>query len=247
MSGCELQNLPETPQFVNFTSLSVLDLSYNNFNSSLIPQWLFTITGLTNLQLSSCYLKGSIPEIAIGSLCNLRRLDISVNYYISGEITEFFQVLSGCSNSSLEEVDFSWNMLTGNLPYSLGFFKGLKSLLLSRNSFSGLMPANIGNLSCLEELDLSYNKMNGTILESIGQLTKLTILNLFNNSWEGIISEIHSQNLTKLNSLSLSSTKKLLVLNVRHGWIPSFDLTRIEMDDCQLGPAFPHGLALRRT
>lgn len=138
-------------------------------------------------------------------------------------------------------------MLTGNLPYSLGFFKGLKSLLLSRNSFSGLMPANIGNLSCLEELDLSYNKMNGTILESIGQLTELTILNLFNNSWEGIISEINFQNPTKLNSLSLSSTKKLLVLNVRHGWIPSFDLTHIEMDGCQLGPAFPHGLAIRRT
>ena len=172
LSGCELQNLPQTLQFVNFTSLSVLDLSYNNFNSSLIPQWLFNITGLTNLQLRSCYLKGSIPEIAIGSLCNLRSLDISVNYYISVEITEFFQVLPGCSNSSLEEVDFSRNMLTGNLPYSLGYFKGLKSLLLSRNSFSGLMTANIGNLSCLEELDLSYNKMNGTILESIGQLSE---------------------------------------------------------------------------
>lgn len=93
LSGCELQNLPQTLQFVNCTLLLVLDLSYNNnFNSSLIPQWLFNITGLTNLQLSSCYLKGSIPEIAIGSLCNLRRLDISVNYYISGEITEFFQV-----------------------------------------------------------------------------------------------------------------------------------------------------------
>ena len=80
LSGCELQNLPQTLQFVNFTSLSVLDLSYNNFNSSLIPQCLFNITGLTNLQLSSCYLKGSIPEIAIGSLCNLRSLDIPVNY-----------------------------------------------------------------------------------------------------------------------------------------------------------------------
>ena len=80
LSGCEIQNLPQTLQFVNFTSLSVLDLSYNNFNSSLIPHWLFNITGLTNLQLSSCYLKGSIPEIAIGSLCNLRSLDIPVNY-----------------------------------------------------------------------------------------------------------------------------------------------------------------------
>ena len=161
-------------------------------------------------------------------------------------MTEFFQVLSGCSNSSLEEVDFSWNMLTGNLPYSLGYFKGLKSLLLSRNSFSGLMPANIGNLSRLEELDLSYNKMNGTILESIGQLTELTILNLFSNSWEGIISEIRFQNLTKMNSFSLSSTKKLLVLNVRHGWIPFFDLTHIEMDGCQLGPAFPAWLRTQK-
>ena len=138
-------------------------------------------------------------------------------------------------------------MLTGNLPYSLGYFKGLKSLLLSRNSFSGPIPENIGNLSRLEELDLSYNKMSGTILESIGQLTELTQLNLFSNSWEGIISEIHFLNLTKLSSLSLSSTTNLFVLNVSHNWIPSFDLSLIEADGCQLDPAFPAWLRTQKN
>ena len=96
----------------------------------------------------------------------------------------------------------------------------------------------------MEELDLLYNKMGGTILDSIGQLTELTQLNLFGNSWEGIISEIQFLNLTKLSSLSLSSTTNLLVLNVCHNWIPSFDLSFIEADGCQLGPAF---LAWLRT
>ena len=102
-------------------------------------------------------------------------------------------------------------------------------------------------MSRLEELDLSYNKMSGTILESIGQLTELTQLNLFSNSWEGIISEIHFLNLTKLSSLSLSSTTNLLVLNVCHNWIPSFDLSLIEADGCQLGPAFPAWLRTQKN
>ena len=34
LSDCKLQNLPQTLQFVNFASLSVIDLSRNDFNSS---------------------------------------------------------------------------------------------------------------------------------------------------------------------------------------------------------------------
>ena len=168
LSDCKLQNLPQTLQFVNFASLSVIDLSRNDFNSSLIPQWLFDLTALTNLQLSSCNLKGSIPEISRGSLCNLRRLDLLQNYYISGKITEFFQDLSGCGNISLEEVDFSWNMLSGNLPSSLGYFEGLKCLHLSVNSFSGPIPENIGNLSSqIYNLDLSNNQLSGNLPGSL--------------------------------------------------------------------------------
>ena len=38
LSNCELNYLPQSFASVNFTSLSVLELSYNDFNSSSIPQ-----------------------------------------------------------------------------------------------------------------------------------------------------------------------------------------------------------------
>uniref|UniRef100_A0A2N9H6Y0 Leucine-rich repeat-containing N-terminal plant-type domain-containing protein n=1 Tax=Fagus sylvatica TaxID=28930 RepID=A0A2N9H6Y0_FAGSY len=70
LSNCQLDYLPQSFPSVNFTSLSVLDLSYNDFNSSSIPQWLFNITSLTNLKLGTCNLKDSCPKIAKGNLCN---------------------------------------------------------------------------------------------------------------------------------------------------------------------------------
>lgn len=61
LSSCELNGLPESLT-VNFTSLSTLDLSYNNF-STWIPRWLFNITTLQRANLYECGLKGSIPEV----------------------------------------------------------------------------------------------------------------------------------------------------------------------------------------
>ena len=238
LSSCGIYHLPQTLPLVNFTSLSVLDISNNVFNSS-IPPWLFNVTALTELNLNYCDLKGSIPKIASGSLCNLRILDVSFNFIISGPIIEFIEALSGCGNNSLEHLNLVSNQFSGNLPDSLGYFKHLRKLQLSNNSFSGPIPSCIQNLSLLETLDLSYNMMNGTIPEYIGQLTKLRMLDLFSNSWQGIMTETHFLNLTELCWLSLSSTKSLLVLNMTHDWIPPFSLQNVQIKDCQLGPAFP--------
>nr|XP_023906549.1 probable LRR receptor-like serine/threonine-protein kinase At1g34110 [Quercus suber] len=183
---CELHYLPQSFTTVNFTSLSVLDLSFNDFYSSSIPQWVFNFTSLTKLQLISCNLAGSIPKIAKGDLCKLQTLDLSINN-LSGEITEFFQALSECSNSSLEELYLGDNQLIENIPHSLGNLKRLRELQLDGNAFSGSIPSSIQNLSRLEILSLSYNKMNGTIPESIGQLSELRELHLSWNYWQGSI------------------------------------------------------------
>ncbi|KAK6281377.1 hypothetical protein POUND7_015202 [Theobroma cacao] len=240
LSICELNGFPESLTFVNFTSLAVLDLSFNNFSSS-IPSWLFNISTLKEVDLYSCEFKGSIPKVSRGSLCNLWWMDLSDNV-ISGEINEFIEALSGCSNNTLDYLDLSANNLEGNLPESLGFLKYLDYLQLAQNSFSGSLPRSIGNLSSLTVLDLSFNLMNGTILESIGQLTRLNVLNLYGNSWEGIITENLFQNLSRLSSFYLSSMSKSVIFNLRRDWIPSFSLDCIVVSDCQLGPAFPSWL-----
>ncbi|XVE92162.1 hypothetical protein REPUB_Repub01dG0073500 [Reevesia pubescens] len=67
LSGCELNGFPESLTFVNFTSLEVLDLSYNNFSSS-IPRWLFNIAHLRMFTFIGVNLKVPYPRFQ-GEAC----------------------------------------------------------------------------------------------------------------------------------------------------------------------------------
>lgn len=242
LSFSGLLNFPQSPPSVNFTSLSVLDLSNNQFDSSSVLRWWFNITTLTSIKLERCNLIGPIPEVSRGSLCNLQKVDLEANY-LSGDVKGLWDALSGCSNDSLEFLDLRINKLTGNLPNSLGNFKNLRDIDLFSNLLSGPIPHSIGNLSHLEELKLSNNFMfSGNIPESIGQLGELRVLDLFSNSWEGIITEAHFMNLTRLSWLSVSSAKNDLVLKVPNDWKPPFNLQSIQISGCRLGPSFPEWL-----
>uniref|UniRef100_A0A5B7AVY1 Putative receptor-like protein 12 n=1 Tax=Davidia involucrata TaxID=16924 RepID=A0A5B7AVY1_DAVIN len=260
---CQLSQIPLSLRSVNLTSLSVLDLSNNGFNST-IPHWLFNLSSLSHLDLNSNNLYGGLPNTfekltslqeldlsqnsyiggklskSLGNLCNLQMLKLSVNI-ITDEITEFINGLSGCTNSSLETLDLGYNKFTGNLPDSLGYLKNLRNLRLWHNSFSGSIPKSIGNLSTLEELYLSYNQMSGNITESLGQLSSLVVLELSENLWEGVITEAHLANLSSLKEVSITklSPNISLVFNISSDWIPPFKLTYIYTRSCQLGPKFP--------
>jgi len=333
--GCGLASLPHSVSSNNLTFLSVLDLSYNNFNSS-IPHWLSNVSSLSTINLADNSLRGAIPD-GMGHLANLRSLELARNDLIgkipnsfsnlcnlqtldlystniSGEVVEFLDGLSQCSNNSLEYLDLSFNrFLGGNLPYSLGGLKKLKTidlfgssirgpipdsignltslqtlylslssaggsipdsignlkslqmlylsgisiegsipdsignltslqtLHLSGSSVGGSIPDSIGNLTSLQTLDLSYNQMNGVIPESIGKLSMLVSLGLSMNSWEGFLTEAHFQNLTRLKFLLLGtefSTKRTLVFDVKHDWVPPFKLREIELRSAQ---SFQHG------
>ncbi|KAJ1414178.1 Leucine-rich repeat [Sesbania bispinosa] len=242
LSSCNLGSLPPHFPFSNITSLSVLDLSGNHFNSS-IPYWLFNISTLTKLNLYLSSLRGPLPAMpGRWNLCKLQNLDLSNNYYLTGDITEMIEALS-CSNQSLEWLYLSDNQLTGRLPHSLDKFNSLFYLDLSNNSLSGPIPASIGNLSNLDSLNLEGNMMNGTIPESIGQLSQLSSLNLLQNYWEGIMTNIHFHNLTNLFSFSVSSKKKSFALKMANDRVPPFKyLYHVEIHDCQVGSTFPNWL-----
>ncbi|XP_039163147.1 receptor-like protein EIX2 [Eucalyptus grandis] len=241
LEDCQLSEFPESLSFVNFTSLSVLDLSFNNFNSTM-PRWVFNITTLLELTLMDSELKGSIPAVAEGALCKLRKIILSLNS-LTGNISELAAGLSGCINSNLEELDLWSNKFNGPLPDSLGLHRYLRLLHLSHNSFWGPIPSSLGNLSRLVELGLSFNNMNGTIPESIGRLSKLTTLDLYSNSWEGLVTESHLQNLKELEILKISSHwANSLKFRSTRGWVPEFNLSSIAIKNCHLGPEFPKWL-----
>ncbi|XAR51994.1 Non-specific serine/threonine protein kinase [Bertholletia excelsa] len=260
---CQLTNLPPSFPSINFTSLSVLDLANNGFNST-IPSWLFNLSSLTQLDLSSNSIHGALPDEfeelislhkldlsdnsllegqlprSLGKLCHLQLLKLSVNQF-TGELADYVDELSRCPNSSLETMDLGYNQLSGNLPNSLGYLENLRELKLSHNSFRGSLPNSIGNLSSLEELYLSYNQMGGNITPGLGQLFSLIVLDLSENSWECVLTEAHFANLSNLRELSMNkaSPNISLVFNINPDWVPPFRLTYINIRSCQLGPKFP--------
>jgi hypothetical protein len=87
LGDCELASPPYSLSSINFTLLSVLDLSYNYFDSS-IPHWLSNFSGLLTINLASSWLRGDIP-VGLGHLTNLRSMDLAGNYFI-GKIPSSF-------------------------------------------------------------------------------------------------------------------------------------------------------------
>ena len=80
LSNCRLyRNMVSSLGYANFTSLTVLDLSGNNFNLE-IPNWLFNFTSLVALDLSDNQFKGHILE-SFGQLKYLESLDLDFNSF----------------------------------------------------------------------------------------------------------------------------------------------------------------------
>ncbi|KAF5808435.1 putative non-specific serine/threonine protein kinase [Helianthus annuus] len=190
LSDCKLSNLHMYVPSVNLTSLSVLDLSYNNFNNS-VSQWIFSVTSLVSLDLTRCHFRGPIPSFR--NLTSLELLLVAGNDFMNS--SSIFQELSssnlitldirscGISSSVLDSLQnltnlislrLSDNQLTKRIPKSLGNFCNFREIDLSGN--------NIGNISlayflesffackspALESLSLSYTHITGIIPHSIG-------------------------------------------------------------------------------
>ncbi|KAL6203197.1 hypothetical protein ACLB2K_026900 [Fragaria x ananassa] len=84
--GMDSNQLPLSLPTLNFTSLSVLDMSENSFNSS-IPSWFSNLTSLSTLDLHGNSFVGPIPN-EFASFKNLEHLDLSANS-LEGQIPQF--------------------------------------------------------------------------------------------------------------------------------------------------------------
>ncbi|KAL0010490.1 hypothetical protein SO802_005598 [Lithocarpus litseifolius] len=148
LCSCQLEHLPSSLNFLNFTSLHVLDLSYNSFKTS-IPQWLFNLTNLTKLDLTSSNQGGKILD-SFGRLGSLKYLYLGVNHFY-GSIPASIGNLS-----SLKELDLSYNEMNGTILESFGQLSKLVNLYLLENSWEGVITeVQLMNLKSLEEFMLT--------------------------------------------------------------------------------------------
>ncbi|KAF7848279.1 hypothetical protein BT93_L2135 [Corymbia citriodora subsp. variegata] len=267
LSNCGLQDVPSSLQ-ANFTSLRFLDIGSNYINSS-IPQWIYNLSKLEHIDLSSNFFKeGRFPMAIIENNQRLSFFDASANslqgefpknmssfcklqvvqlYHnsLNGNISVILDGPLGCRQSKWKIFDVSWNKFSGDLSNQFGDFKELELLDLSSNLISGSIPANLGELTSLRRLYLEDNKLTGTIPESIGQLSNLKDLRLWNNFLHGVISELHFENLKSLTILDFSSNQ--LILNVSSTWVPPFQVGELDLSDCKVGPKFPKWLQTQRN
>ncbi|GKA13584.1 receptor-like protein EIX2 [Tanacetum coccineum] len=230
LSNCYLLDINRQLPSLNITSLSLLDLSENYFNS-LVPRWIFSITSLVSLDLSACNFHGIHPNsVGFHNLTSLKFLHVRDNDFMNSSLVleglsstvgsnlisldiSFCGVSSTALNSlhnltSLISLDVSHNQLTKAIPKSLGNFCDLREIDLSDNNFLNI---NLRNLlesffecksSKLESLTLRSSGTSGHIPDEVRQLVHLVHLLLDFNYITGIITPSIGH-LSSLRTLSL--------------------------------------------
>ncbi|CAI5499522.1 unnamed protein product [Closterium sp. Naga37s-1] len=144
-------------------------------------------------------LTGSIPT----SIVNLRVDIINLsNNHLRGPLPP-----SLLDTDNFQELDLSYNQLTGSIPTS--YSQGLGSMLqlrLQGNRLTGSIPGDmLAALFNLQELLLNSNQLAGNIPIQISEMFGLTRLNLGSNQLTGTL-PIGMSLLTQLQSLSVANS-----------------------------------------
>ncbi|RZB61541.1 Receptor-like protein EIX2 [Glycine soja] len=166
-------------------------------------------------------------------------LNLSINYFQGRGIPEFLGSLS-----NLRYLDLSYSDFGGKIPTQFGSLSHLKYLNLGRNSLEGSIPRQLGNLSQLQHLDLSYNSFEGSIPSQLGNLSNLQNLYLGGSYYESGALKIDDgdhwvSNLISLTHLSLAFISNL---NTSHSFLQMIaklpTLRELSLSECSLSDQF---------
>ena len=116
------------------------------------------------------------------ALPNLQGLFISENPLLNGTIPNLTLL-----TLDLTHLDLHANILSGDIPTSLGNLTLLQYLDLSNNWLNGTIPSELGLLTQLTHLNLSYNTLQGTVPRDLESLTKLKVLDVSHNDLVGTL------------------------------------------------------------
>ncbi|XP_078173289.1 uncharacterized protein LOC144567108 [Carex rostrata] len=233
-----LTHIPQSIPLVNFSSLRVLHLFYQYFNTT-IPNWVGSLHNLNVLILEECNLVGPYP-VTLGNLTSLNKLELSDNSLVGmvpplhslTKLTDLF--LSGNNiEGDIGSEGYGRSISLNSKTKSEGGDRQLKRKLdkgavdkwwtnaSGQEPFLGdireLLLGKLSNytLGNLEYLDLSSTNLSGTLTEWITDMTSVTHLGLYNNNLSGTI-PIDIGNLTNLVYLDLGFNSLTGLLSETH-------------------------------
>ncbi|KAL2967130.1 hypothetical protein AAZX31_16G158300 [Glycine max] len=187
-------------------SLQHLDLSHNLLEGSTSKHFGRVMNSLEHLDLSYNIFKGDDFK-SFANICTLRSLYATENNFSEDLPSILHNLSSGCVRHSLQDLDLSYNQITGSLP-DLSVFSSLKTLVLKQNQLSGNIPEGIRLPFHLESLSIGSNSLEGGIPKSFGNSCALRSLDMSGNNLNKELSVI-------IHQLSGCARFSLQELNIR--------------------------------
>ncbi|XP_028755421.1 receptor-like protein EIX2 [Neltuma alba] len=157
LEHCQLTSINPSLQFLNLTSLEVLNLSNNDFSSEF-PVWLFNLSDITTIDLSFNFLQGQFPKRLL-NLRKIKTLYLRHNKFV-GQIPDWLGQLE-----HLQAFDVSENFFSGPIPSTLGNMSSLIFLDVHSNHLNESLPESLGQLLNLKVLCFYGNHLMGYISE----------------------------------------------------------------------------------
>ncbi|XP_048326651.1 receptor-like protein 7 [Ziziphus jujuba] len=179
-SSCLFGSINSNSTLFSLFHLQMLSLSDNHFNFSQIPAAIGQLCGLIYLDLSISFLYGQIP-LEISNLTKLSFLDMSYNY---DPVTEekFLKLRNPNFETLLRKLTMleilvlSYVDVSSKVPDALTNFTSLKELHLRDCELYGDFPAKIFRLPNLQSLNLELNENLTSLLPEFQKKSPLTRL-----------------------------------------------------------------------
>ncbi|KAJ0516924.1 putative non-specific serine/threonine protein kinase [Helianthus annuus] len=166
-----------------------------------IPEGLWTLTYLINLNLNQNYLTGSLSP-SIGNLTRMQWMTFGANA-LSGPVPAELGRLT-----DLRSLAFDTNNFSGSLPPELGNLRRLQQLYIDSSGVGGKIPSTFANLQNLVTVRASDNEFTGRIPDFIGNWTLLESLRIsgLSNGTLDFIKDLKSLRVLVLRNNRISGT-----------------------------------------
>ncbi|KAH1241975.1 Receptor-like protein 13 [Glycine max] len=222
-----------------FTSLKILDLSYNKLDKNF-----HDLSNLEHLILDYNNLENEFLK-NIGELTSLKVLSLQ-QCDINGTLppTDWFKL------KKLEELYLSRNEFEGPLPSSFVNMTSLRNLEISGNHFIGNFDSNLASLTSLEYFDFTGNQFEVPVsFTPFANLSKIKFI--YGEGNRVVLDSQHSLQTWipkfKLQKLIVSSTTETKSLPLPNFLLYQNNLTYIDLSGWKLEGDFPHWLLENNT